>query len=541
MENIKDTQKPDLSELIEQIGTLVNQIQNQSEIIHEQTEMIKGLKKTIEEKDELINYLNRQLFGRKSEKLVNQAIEADMDPLFDVSAYDLEYPEPDPEAEIKKETITYDRNKRSTSKDKAPDVPVEEILIEASEEEKICPYCGSEMEVIGKELVRSVIVVEPAKVFIRRTYTQTLACPECRKDGDEVLVKTKAPVPLIPHSSASAEAAAHIIQERFVKGVPYYRQEKEWKVLGMPLCRKTMSNWVMQTAENWLKLIVERMRHYLLGTGYVHCDETHIKVMQEADRSNNTKSYMWVYSSIRECETPIRIFQYKPGRKAEFVKDFLSGFKGVIITDGYKAYKNIEGTTQAMCWAHARRYIFDCVPHQTKMDPDLVPVQALKIIQKLFALEKGFASANLEKKKEIRRKESKVVKEYFEYLEEVQKEGGVASKKLNEAIEYSLNHKEELTAFLNDVKIPLTNSLAERTIRPFAVGRKNWLFSGSPKGAESCGIIYSIVESAKANGLSPYKYILHVLKKLPREWSEITDTVLDSFLPWSREIQAACK
>lgn len=118
MENIKDTQKPDLSELIEQIGTLVNQIQNQSEIIHEQTEMIKGLKKTIEEKDELINYLNRQLFGRKSEKLVNQAIEADMDPLFDVSAYDLEYPEPDPEAEIKKKPLPMTETKEAPVKTK---------------------------------------------------------------------------------------------------------------------------------------------------------------------------------------------------------------------------------------------------------------------------------------------------------------------------------------------------------------------------------------------------------------------------------------
>ena len=201
------------------------------------------------------------------------------------------------------------------------------------------------------------------------------------------MVKTGIPTPVIPHSYASPESVAHIMKEKYVNGVPLYRQKAEWKRLGLELSRATMANWVIIAAQECLMPLKERMHEIMVKDNYVHADETTIQVLNEEGKKNTTKSYMWIYSNIRESETPIRIFEYKPTRAGYNPELFLKGFTGKVITDGYSGYNNLPGVTNVYCWAHARRKFRDAIPSDVKDVNSTLAKQGLDKIGKLFAIE----------------------------------------------------------------------------------------------------------------------------------------------------------
>lgn len=202
---------------------------------------------------------------------------------------------------------------------------------------------------VGKEFVRREIKFHPAKLQVENIYAVTYECRPCRKKGASIMKTVEAPKPVIAHSYASAESVSFIMKQKFINGVPLYRQEVEWKQMGLELSRATMANWIIYTSPNWLKPLVERMHEVLLKEKHVHCDETTVQVQNEPGKSPTSKSYMWVYSSIRESEHPIRIFEYRPGRKGYNPKIFLKGFKGTVITDAYAGYNDIDGCINAYC------------------------------------------------------------------------------------------------------------------------------------------------------------------------------------------------
>lgn len=343
---------------------------------------------------------------------------------------------------------------------------------------------------------------------------------------------------------ASAPHEEHVITQKYQQSLPLYRQEREWKDIGLPLSRATLGNWVIRTAEDWLMPLKKRLQETLLQQEIVHADETPVQVHKEKNRKNPTKSYMWVFSS-GEYETAhkIRVYEYQPGRSGSYAEALLKDFHGVLETDGYTGYQKVSCREHAFCWAHARRYFVDAIPPGLAEEDILSSIckQAIERIDEFFALDKGLAELSADERKAQRLQlEKNKLEAYFAWMEEIQPKV-LPKSKLGKAIQYSLSHKDGLQAYLQDGNIALSNNICERAIRNFTIGRKNWLFSDSPKGADASAAAYSILETAKVNEINPYKYFKYLFEQLPNIDFLRHPEKLDDFLPWSDNIQQNCK
>lgn len=272
--------------------------------------------------------------------------------------------------------------------DKLSKLPHIEVIMTLPESELVCPVCNSKLVPVGKKFVRHEIEFVPAKLKVRDVYTTTYECRKCRANGKSVMKSPGIPEPVIPHSYASAESVAFVMKQKFVNGVPLYRQESEWKQMGLDLSRTTMANWIIYSSEHWLKPLTGRMHEILLESKHAHADETPVQVLNEPGKKATTKSYMWVYSSIKESSYPIRLFVYAPNRCGYNPQIFFNGFHGTVISDAYSGYNNIEGCVNAYCWAHARRKFRDSLPNDLENAENTLPIIAMNKIKKLFAIEK---------------------------------------------------------------------------------------------------------------------------------------------------------
>jgi transposase len=353
--------------------------------------------------------------------------------------------------------------------------------------------------------------------------------------------KSPMPYPVIQHSMASPSTVAWVMHQKFVNALPLYRQEKEWKTLGVKLSRATMANWIMAASRDWLTPLVNLMHQKLLQEKHLHADETTVQVMNEENRKNTSDSYMWVYSTGKYCENPIRIFEYQPGRSGKYPHEFLKGFKGYLHTDAYAGYKKVPGITRCLCWTHLRRYFVDSLPKDIKSAEATLPSQGIAFCNKLFEIEKALENLSSEERKSERLKQEKPVLDAFWSWVDSSKGHILPKSKLSEALNYASNQKKELMNYLLEGNCSISNNLAENSIRPFTIGRKNWLFSGSPKGAAASAAVYSIIESAKTNGLNPYKYLYYVFNQLPGVQFGQHPEFLEDYLPWSAEVQERCK
>ena len=428
--------------------------------------------------------------------------------------------------------------KRSALKDVV--IEKEEYIL--NEEEK-CPRCNGELQVVGKELVRQEIEFVPSKFKMKQIVQYTYKCKKCGTDGSEKASSTfvKAPMPkaLLTHSFASSSLATEVIYQKYCLGVPLYRQEKLWDDRGLVLPRNMMANWNIKLTEYYFTPLYELMLQEIKEkNGLLHCDETTMQCNKEPGRKATSNSYMWVLRSGELEEVKGVIFRYSPNRSAETAMNYLDGFKGIIVTDGYAGYNNIEGITHAECWAHARRYFYESVPLQNnKMDTTAEGFKGVMYCDKLFEIERQIALLNLEEKKQKRLELSKPVLDvFFNWVDTTISEKVIVNNKLKKALTYAQNQRKELSEFLNDERIPLSNSLAERAIRPFAVHRKNWLFADSVDGAKANAVIYSLIESAKANNLNVYKYIKYLLDNLPQMDDICNKDEIVKYLPWSNEL-----
>lgn len=267
-------------------------------------------------------------------------------------------------------------------------------------------------------------------------------------------------------------------------------------------------------------------------------DETTIQVNKEHGRSPTSNSYMWVLSSGELEETKGVVFKYSPSRSGEIAKEFLKGFKGIVVTDGYAGYNDVEDVIHAECWAHARRYFYESIPllENKKMDTTSDGYIGVIYCDKLFEIERQIAELSVQEKKDKREELSKsILKEFFTWVNTTLNTKIVVNNKLKKSLVYAQNQQKELSEFLNDGRIPLSNSLAERAIRPFAVHRKNWLFADTPDGAKANATMYSLIESAKLNKLKIYNYMKYLLEELP-QLENLNDDSLEKYLPWSKEL-----
>ena len=444
-------------------------------------------------------------FGSSSEKS-----EYDQLSLFDEAEAYTDPQKPEPEiTEVK----AHYRKKAAESKERLPeDLPTEIVEHTIEEKDRICPECGEVLRVIGKT-ERETLVIIPATAKIRKDVTYTYACQHCEKHGCSTPIqKAETPPPLIKGSIASPETVAHILTQKFVMGIPLYRQEQEWARAGIPISRQTMSNWLIKCTEDYLTPVYNTLKKQLVQHTVLHGDETTLQVLHEDGKKPQSKSYMWLYRTSGDAESQIVLYEYQPDRGKEHPKQFLDGFQGYLHTDGYAAYHSLpNGITVVGCWAHARRKFDEVLKGMSeKARAGSLAEKAKRYCDRLFALEKAFAELSPEERYKQRQKDSKpLIEEFFHWLRSLNTSTKSA---FGSATSYVLGQKKYLENYLLDGRLEISNNRAERSIKPFVIGRKNFLFANTARGAQASAIMYSLVETAKENGIKPYDYIVWLLR-----------------------------
>ncbi len=410
----------------------------------------------------------------------------------------------------------YYRKTRLTT-DKLPlDLPEEVIDYELPPEERICPECGEKLHEIGSEVIREELRIIPASMSTVKHVRHTYGCRCCEKHSEKATI-VKAPVaaPVIKGSFASPEAVAHIMVQKYVMGSPLYRQEKEMARQGIPLSRQTMSNWTIKCSEDWLEPIYELLHRKLIEHTVLAADETELQVLREPGKTAQSKSYLWVYRTGSDAEHPIALSEYQPDRRAKRPIEFLNGFKGYLHTDGYDGYHKLpEDITVVGCWSHARRYYDQAL--KTLSEKDREGTNALRgkrYCDKLFAIEKKLTDCSPDERYKKRLELAKpVLDEYHNWLLSF---GDIGKNLFGKAVNYSLSQWKYLENYLLDGRLEISNNRTERTVKPFVIDRKNFLFSNTPRGAKASAVVFSLIETAIENGLNPFDYLVYVFKNAP--------------------------
>ena len=435
------------------------------------------------------------------------------------------------------ETINYQRKKGKRGEN-IKHLPVEVIEYALPEDEQACPACGETLHVMSKE-IRKELTIVPAKVKVIEHVNYVYSCRNCEKANIETpIITANAPKALLPKSMVSAQLMAYIMSQKFVNALPLYRQEQEFKRLGVTLSRQNLSNWVIKGAALLSPLLTE-LKKELLARNLLHADETTLEVLCEPNRPAQTISYMWLYRTSGDTDHPVVLYDYQEGRSGRFAKEYLTGFSGYLHTDGWHGYHKLEesGVTLCGCWAHAKRKFHEALVGAVTKQPDSKEAVGLAYCNQLFSIEKKAEKMTPKERHELRQKESQpILEEFYKWIEACWS-NTLPQSLLGKALTYAQNQKKYLTTYLADGRIEISNNRAERSIKPFVIGRKNWLFCNTPGGATSSAAVYSLIQTAIENGLNPQPYLEHVFRQI-----QSPDTLdIEKLLPWSEEIPATCK
>jgi len=516
--------KIDLTGLSPEITAYIHTLETQLEKQTQRSEKLTAM---------LIN-LQKSMYGQSSEKSTYVLGEEQIS-LFNEAEVEYTANAPEPE---RIPVAGHTRKPKRTKEELAASLPVVEVLCELEPEECVCPNCSGHLRPLGKEMVREELQYIPAQMQLNRYYSQTYVCKSCEKEtGQATIVKSPTPQPVIKKSMASASTIAHVMYEKYVNGMPLHRQEKDWANQGVMLSRATLANWIIKGAHTWLTPLWEKMKEHLLKQEVVHADETVLQVLKEAGRKPSTDSRMWVYVSGNTGVRPIVLYEYQPTRSGEHARRFLDGFKGYLQTDGYSGYEKVKNVKRCGCWAHLRRKYQEAMPKNTSLKESAAAV-GFQYCSKLFEIENELKELSPEERFLKRQEFCKPLLEaYLAWLNTVD---ALKGSKLGEAITYSQSQWETLARFLEDGRIEISNNRAENAIRPFVVGRKNWLFADTTKGATASAVVYSIVETAKANKLNVYMYLVHLFTKMPALAFKNDPSLLETLLPWSTQLPSYC-
>lgn len=454
--------------------------------------------------------------------------------LFDEAESTADPKQPEPELE----EITYKRKKRvGKREDDLSSLPVEIVEYDLPESEQICPDCGEALHTMGHDIRRELKII-PAQVKVVERKRAVYSCRNCENHSDHVpIVKAPMPEPVIKGSLASPSAVAHIMTQKYVMCTPLYRQEQSWLRDGVWLSRQTMANWVIRCSEDWLLPLYEKMKTQLLTHEVLHADETVCQVLREPGKKANTNSYMWHYRTSGEANHQIILYEYQPTRSSAHPKRFLAGWKGYLHADGYKGYHDLPADITVIgCWVHMRRKFDEAlkaIPVESR--PQSLAPEAIKRLGVLFHLETLWKDMMPDERQALRLKESKPLAEaFFVWLDSLYV---LPKTPMGQAITYALGQRRWLMNFFLDGRCELSNNRAENSIRPFVMGRKNWLFCNTQKGAKASSVVYSIIETAKANGLKPFEYLRFLFEAVP---NTTTDS-LELLLPWGDAVPDDCR
>ena len=399
-------------------------------------------------------------------------------------------------------------------------MPREEILHDLPEEEKVCPHDGTRLAEIARERSEQIEFV-PATARVLVHVRPKYACPTC-KTGVHI-----APLPPqpIPKSLASPSLLAYVAVSKYADALPLYRQEQMLARLGIDLSRATLASWMVRAGE-LLQPLVNRMREEILDSGFVQCDESRFQVLREPGKTAESLSYVWVQRG-GPVEHPLILYDYDPSRSAEVPKRLFAGFEGVLQTDGYEGYGAVgrePGIVHVGCWAHARRKFTDALKGAgtsrrkgSKRRAKHSQAEAgLRFLQKLYAIERRVKDATPEERLRVRQAESlPVVAALRTWLDHARR-AVVPQSLTGKAVAYLDTQWLKLVRVFEYGFVPLDTNSVENAVRPFALGRKNWLFAETVGGAEASANLYSVIETAKANDIEPWAYLQHVFAELPK-------------------------
>ena len=518
------------------------------QLLLQQQEQLNALTKELHASNEKMQLLMEQVilgkqnrFGRSSEKMEDTSqicfCEVDGTIVFFNEAEavcDLNAAEPD-DLELKSPK----QPKRKGKKEAAlSGLPVRRIDHYLSEEELEAEFGVRGWKQLPDAISRKYHFV-PAKVEVEEHHIGVYA-----SKTDEHMVKADHPKALLHGSLVSPSLGAAIINGKYVNAVPLYRLEQEFQRYGLQITRQNMANWCIRLAEEYLSILYDYLHKELYFYHVIQADETPVLVNHDG-RKAGSKSWMWVYRSGHLYQKrQIVLYEYQQTRNASHPREFLKGYDGICVTDGYQVYhtleKELEELTIAGCWVHCRRRFDEALKLISKSyQKESNAFLLMKQIQAIYREEGKLKDLSSDERLKQRQAVIKpLVDAFFAYLKTI----NVSKKdKFGDAVGYALNQEKYLRVFLTDGDVPIDNNASERAIRGFCIGKKNWQMIDTIHGAKSSAIIYSIVETAKANNLKPFDYVQHLLEEMPKHMDDRDCSFLENLLPWSEKLPAGIR
>jgi len=484
--------------------------------------------------EEQIIWLKRQVFGRSSEKTSKEELSPNQGYLFnEVEVINEVCPEPDESL-----VIPEHKRKKKGRKKISQDLPRVEVIHDLPEHEKFCSKDGSPLKRIG-EITSEQVDYIPAKVRVLKHIRYKYACSCC----SETIKTADKPKTLLPKSLASPSLLAHITTAKYVDGLPLYRQEKQFARLGIQLNRSTMASWMIKIGGTHVQPLINLLDEECRKSRLLHIDETRVQVLK-SHKSPSADHWIWVRAN-GATERSVVLFDYDASRTKVVAEQLLDEFSGVLVSDGYSAYNGIakdQALPHAGCWAHVRRKFYDA--HKSSKGTSETAKTALKSIKDLYKVERrcrelypynGDRDKEKERQREkdilaFRKKHCEPILKVFKAWLDRMAPKAVPSNDIGKALQYAFNQWPKLITFMGNAIAPLDNNRAEGAIRPFVIGRRNWMFCDTQKGARASANLYSLVETAKANGLEPHAYLTEVYERLPLATS-LED--VEALLPWN--------
>lgn len=450
-----------------------------------------------------IQQLLHERYSKKSEKLAEEEL-----PIMDEANVTPEEAATIQETEQEISVSGYTRGK-PRRKPIAAEFARETIIHDLPLEQQICS-CGGNLHCVGEDLHEQLDYI-PAKIKVLVHVRKKYGCRNC-----EIGI-TIAPIAkdFIPKSLAAPGLLTHVILSKYEDHIPLYRQEKIWQRLGIELARSTLCNWALLAAQG-LQVLSQLQQEELLQLNYIRADETPVQVMEEKEIRTSKRAYMWLFASGRK-EKAIFVYHFAMSRAGSVPERILGNFKGFLQTDGFSGYNSVvtkNNIAHVGCMAHARRKFVAIVKATTKTG---AAHYAVAVIAKLYRIEQEIKEKNLDilAIKDYRQQYAKpILQEFKIWLSQKQTQAPPQSP-LGKAVFYFLEHWNELVAYLEQGFIDIDNNFTEQRIKPFAVGRKNWLFMGNERGGEAAAIFFGLIESAKANGLNTYAYFRYIMTQMP--------------------------
>jgi transposase len=498
------------------------------------------MNETLNRLAEQVAVANQYRFGRHSEKMDVPDGQLTIYDLLNEAERTLE-DSPNPGEPTEEEVITY-RRKKAKGKREADlkDLPVKPVTHALTEEQLQEIFGNSKWKELPDEVYKRV-VYEPAQYVVEEHHVKVYAGSD-----NQTIVRADRPKDLLRGSIVTPSLEAGIMNAKYVNAIPLYRQEQELKRNGINISRQVMANWTIQCADRYLAILYDWLHKQLYTHRVLQADETPVIVTKDG-RHAGAKSYMWVYRTGKlDPEKSIVLYEYQKERKADHPREFLKAFTGVVVTDGYEVYHKLARERQdlkiAGCWSHARRRFNEAVK---AVDPETakktVAYRALQKIGRIYDQDNKLSKLTPEERLQKRQVLVKpLVEDYFAWLKEIAP--AVSSRtKTGNGINYCLKQEQYLKYFLEDGSVPIDNNAAEQVIRPFCVGKKNWLMIDTIAGAKSSAIIYSIAETAKANNLNPFRYFELLLTRIPEHLDDTDQSFLEKLAPWAEGLPDKCR